>query len=115
MKPTLNGSVSCSLLYPGASRVGGQAPSYIRAQVCGKKPRSKFSVPQQEKSFFWKLVVLETVAVGRLFHPDDAVAFALLQLQEVSELHRLHLTGSNRRSHRQESEQRELFYRKAEY
>lgn len=50
-------------------------------------------VPQKEKRFLWKLVVLETLTVGRLFHSNNTVAFTLLQLQEVSELHGLHLKG----------------------
>lgn len=64
------------------------------------KFNGKFSVPQKEKRFFWKLVVLETLTVRRLFHPDDEVAFALLQLQKGGELQRLHLASSNSNSER---------------
>lgn len=48
-------------------------------------------IPQNQQCFLWKLVVLQAPAVGCLLHPNNAIPLIPLHLQEVCELHRLHL------------------------
>lgn len=51
-------------------------------------------IPQKEQGLLRELVVLEALTVGCLLHSNDAVPLTLLYLQEVGELHRLHLRDS---------------------
>ena len=48
-------------------------------------------LPQQQQGPLREAVVLQTVAVGGLLHPHDAVAPLLLLQQEPGQLCRLHL------------------------
>lgn len=59
----------------------------------GEKRTGVFNnvVPQKQQGLLGELVVLEALTVGRLLHPNNAVPLTLLHLQEVGELHRLHL------------------------
>lgn len=48
-------------------------------------------IPQKKQCFLRELEVLQALTIGCLLHADDTVTFALLYLQEICELHRLHL------------------------